>query len=156
MYNLLFFFYFYVLPFLFLRIYDVKLVYKLSELKMNSPIKVLIAEDNILNQKIIAALVKRLGWQFLIVSDGKQALDECFENEYDAVLMDIDMPVMNGWEATIEIKKIKPDLPIIALTAYSEEFFREKSFASGMDFFLAKPYNHMEIERTVLKSLENR
>lgn len=123
---------------------------------MNFPIKILIAEDNLLNQKIISALIKRLGWQYNIVSDGKQALDECFENEYDAVLMDIDMPVMDGWEATIEIKKIKPDLPVIALTAYFEESFREKSFAVGMDYFLAKPYNHTEIEQTVLKSLENR
>jgi CheY-like chemotaxis protein len=122
----------------------------------SSQIKVLIAEDNILNQKIISILVKRLGWQYQMVNNGMKAVEECHNNDFDAVLMDIDMPVMNGWEATIEIKKIKPELPVIALTAFSEESFREKSFACGMDYFLAKPYNHIEIERTVLKSIENK
>lgn len=121
---------------------------------MNSPLKILIAEDNILNQKIISILIQRLGWNFCIVDNGKKAVEECINNEYDVVLMDIDMPVMNGWDATTAIKRELPDLPVIALTAYSEEIFKERSFAAGMDYFLAKPYNQAEIERTIKKSLE--
>lgn len=120
---------------------------------MNFPLKILIAEDNILNQKIIAILIQRLGWQYCIVDNGRKAVDECFANKYDVVLMDIDMPVMNGWDATLEIKRKIPTLPVIALTAYSEDIFKERSFAAGMDYFLAKPYNQTEIERTILKSL---
>ncbi|MGE5382705.1 MAG: response regulator [Omnitrophica WOR_2 bacterium] len=121
---------------------------------MNSPLRVLIAEDNLLNQKIIAVMMQRLGWSFCIVENGRKAVDECNLNDYDVVLMDIDMPVMNGWDATIEIKRNSPQIPVIALTAYSEETFREKSYSVGMDYFLAKPYNHEEIRKTVLKSLE--
>lgn len=121
---------------------------------MNPPLKVLIVEDNVLNQKIISILIGRLGWDYHVVENGLKAVDACNINKYDVVLMDIDMPVMNGWDATIEIKKNKPDLPIIALTAYTEDIFIEKSYAAGMDYFLAKPYNHNEIERTILKSLK--
>lgn len=120
---------------------------------MSSPIKILIAEDNLLNQKIISVMIQRIGWEFTMVDNGRKAIDECISGEYDAILMDIDMPVMNGWDATLEIKRIKPRIPVIALTAYSEESFREKSFSVGMDYFLAKPYNHNEIQKTVLKSL---
>lgn len=120
---------------------------------MNFPLRILIAEDNILNQKIISILIQRLGWQFCIVDNGRKAVDECFANDYDVILMDIDMPVMNGWDATTEIKSKIPGIPVIALTAYSEEIFKEKSFAAGMDYFLAKPYNQTEIQRTILKSL---
>lgn len=120
---------------------------------MSPPIKVLIAEDNLLNQKIISVMIKRLGWEWQMVVNGLEAVKACQLNDYDVILMDIDMPVMNGWEATEAIKKEKPSLPIIALTAFSEETFREKSFNAGMDYFLAKPYNHTEIEKTVLKCL---
>jgi CheY-like chemotaxis protein len=120
---------------------------------MNFPLKVLIAEDNILNQRIISIMVEKLGWDYCLVDNGQKAVEACRSESYDAVLMDIDMPVMNGWDATMQIKKIKPNLPIIALTAFCEETFRERSFAAGMDYFLAKPYNHVEIERTVLKSI---
>lgn len=120
---------------------------------MNSTIKILIAEDNLLNQKIISVMIQRIGWDYTMVENGRKAVDECITGDFDAVLMDIDMPVMNGWDATVEIKKIKPTIPVIALTAYSEETFREKSFSVGMDYFLAKPYNHNEIQKTVLKSL---
>lgn len=112
---------------------------------------ILIAEDNLLNQKIISIMVERLGWRYTLVGDGLKAVQSCESSDFDAVLMDIDMPVMNGWDATIEIKKIKPDLPIIALTAFSEEIFRQRSFEVGMDHFLAKPYNLEEIQRTVIK-----
>lgn len=121
---------------------------------MDNTINILIAEDNRLNQKIISIMIERLGWNYFMVDNGQKAVDECISKDYDVVLMDIDMPVMNGWDATIEIKKIKPDLPVIALTAYSEEIFRQRSFDVGMNYFLAKPYNLNEIERTILKSID--
>jgi len=114
-------------------------------------IKILIAEDNVLNQKIIEILIKRMGWNYTLVADGVEAVEECMKGDYDVILMDIDMPQMNGWEATIEIRRKKKSIPIIALTAYSEESFRKKSFEAGMDYFLSKPYNKEEIYETIRK-----
>lgn len=114
-------------------------------------IKILIAEDNILNQKIIEILIKRMGWNYKLVADGVEAVNECLNGSYDVILMDIDMPQMNGWEATIEIRRKKMNIPIIALTAYSEESFRKKSFEAGMNYFLSKPYNKEEIYETIRK-----
>ncbi len=114
-------------------------------------IKILIAEDNVLNQKIIEILIKRMGWSYKMVADGIEAVEECLNGDYDVILMDIDMPQMNGWEATIEIRRKKNNIPIIALTAYSEESFRKKSFESGMNYFLSKPYNKEEIYETIRK-----
>ncbi|KAF0196634.1 MAG: two-component hybrid sensor and regulator [Bacteroidetes bacterium] len=114
-------------------------------------IKILIAEDNVLNQKIIEILIKRMGWNYTLVADGVEAVEECMKGDYDVILMDIDMPQMNGWEATVEIRRKKKSIPIIALTAYSEESFRKKSFEAGMDYFLSKPYNKEEIYETIRK-----
>lgn len=114
-------------------------------------IKILIAEDNVLNQKIIEILIKRMGWNYKLVADGVEAVEECLKGDFDVILMDIDMPQMNGWEATIEIRRKKKNIPIIALTAYSEESFRKKSFEVGMDYFLSKPYNKEEIYDTIRK-----
>jgi CheY-like chemotaxis protein len=114
-------------------------------------IKILIAEDNVLNQKIIEILIKRMGWNYKMVADGVEAVEECLTGDYDVILMDIDMPQMNGWEATIEIRRKMLSIPIIALTAYSEESFRKKSFEAGMNYFLSKPYNKEEIYDTIRK-----
>lgn len=106
-----------------------------------------------MNQRIIEILIKRMGWNYTLVADGTEAVSECIEGAYDVILMDIDMPVMNGWDATIEIRKRDIKIPIIALTAYSEESFRKKSFEAGMNMFLSKPYNKEEIYDAILKSV---
>jgi CheY-like chemotaxis protein len=116
---------------------------------------VLIAEDNFLNQKIIEVLIKRMGWACRIVNDGVEVVEECLKGGYDVILMDIDMPRMDGFEATSIIRGHNSDIPIIALTAYTENLFREKSFKVGMNHFLAKPYNKVEIYNTILKCMSN-
>ena len=116
-------------------------------------IRVLIAEDNVLNQRIIEILIKKNGWSCTLVADGSEAVEACIGGGYDVVLMDIDMPVMNGWEATMEIRKKNASIPIIALTAYSEESFKRKSFESGMNNFLSKPYDKEEIYNAILTAV---
>ena len=118
-------------------------------------INVLIAEDNVLNQRIIEILIKKMGWNYKLVGDGVEAVNECLTGVYNVILMDIDMPNMNGWEATIELRKQNVQIPIIALTAYSEESFRKKSFEVGMDMFLSKPYNKEEIYSAILNSVKS-
>ncbi|PKP49868.1 MAG: hypothetical protein CVT94_03430 [Bacteroidetes bacterium HGW-Bacteroidetes-11] len=117
-------------------------------------INVLIAEDNVLNQRIIEILIKKMGWSYKLVGDGVEAVNECLTGFYNVILMDIDMPNMNGWEATIELRKQNIQIPIIALTAYSEESFRKKSFEVGMDMFLSKPYNKEEIYSAIINSVK--
>ncbi|HEX7412013.1 MAG TPA: response regulator [Bacteroidales bacterium] len=113
--------------------------------------KILIAEDNILNQKIIEILIKHMGWACHIVNDGVEVVEECLKGGYDAILMDIDMPRMDGFEATSIIRTHNSDIPIIALTAFTENLFHQKSIKAGMNHFLAKPYNKAEIYNTILK-----
>jgi CheY-like chemotaxis protein len=118
-------------------------------------VNVLIAEDNLMNQKIIEVLIKRMGWNYCIVGDGVKVVEECLKGGYDVILMDIDMPRMDGYEATRVIRSHRIDIPIIALTAYSEDIFREKSYQAGMNNFLPKPYDKDIIYSTILDSLRN-
>ena len=116
--------------------------------------KILIAEDNFLNQKIIGVLIKRMGWACMIVNDGVEAVEEYLKGGYDVILMDIDMPRMDGFEATSIIRTYNVDIPIIAITAYTENLVREKSIKVGMNHFLAKPYDKLLIYDTIMKCVD--
>ena len=106
--------------------------------------KVLVAEDNLNNQKLLEILLTKMGVQTVIVSNGQEAL-ECYKKEkYDLILMDINMPIMDGITATKLIKDLEEDnykIPIIALTANSIAGDKEKYLAQGMDDYLSKPIN---------------
>jgi signal transduction histidine kinase/CheY-like chemotaxis protein len=105
---------------------------------------ILVAEDNFLNAQVVAAFLKRLGHTSKVVNNGLEALQILTKEEFDAVLMDIEMPKMDGIEATIAIRLgkeniINPDIPIIALTAHALKDYEEKSFKAGMNSYLTKP-----------------
>ena len=105
---------------------------------------ILVAEDNFLNAQVVAAFLKRLGHTSKVVNNGLEALQILTKEEFDAILMDIEMPKMDGIEATIAIRLgkeniINPDIPIIALTAHALKDYEEKSFKAGMNSYLTKP-----------------
>lgn len=109
------------------------------------PLKVLVAEDNITNQMVLEALLKSTNVEYEIVENGRKCLDRVSEKHFDAVLMDIKMPVMDGVEATLKIRanerrENKQRLPIVALTANAMAHQIEKYEAAGMDGCIAKPY----------------
>ncbi|MDY8137329.1 response regulator [Aquimarina sp. 2201CG5-10] len=116
---------------------------------------ILIAEDgevNFLFLKMI--LIKMTNYDFIIhrAKNGKEAVDLCQENNnIDLVLMDIKMPIMDGYDATAKIKKIRPDLPIIAQTAYSTEEDIQKALAAGCDDFVSKPVDSKILKPMLLK-----
>lgn len=110
---------------------------------------VLIAEDNHLNQQLMALFMKRFGWRYTIVSDGFGAVDACRTGTFDVVLMDIDMPGMDGIEATYCIRMFDNVIPIIAVTAFTDEVTRAKCYESGMDRFLSKPVTKDQIVSVV-------
>ena len=104
----------------------------------------LVAEDNDLNQMLIKEQVAKLGHTCVIVSDGEQAVVQAEEGEFDVILMDMQMPVVDGFEATHRIRQIEaeqslPKTPIVAVTAHAMAGDKERCLAAGADFYLAKP-----------------
>jgi len=106
-------------------------------------LKILVAEDTLFNQKFIQRLLDRWNHQFTIVRDGRQALDALKNESYDIVLMDVQMPNLNGLEATkairIEEQQSKAHIPIIAMTAHAIKGDRERCLDAGMDEYVSKP-----------------
>jgi len=100
---------------------------------------VLLAEDNPVNQEVARSMLESLGCHVQVVADGLEALQAAARRNFDLILMDCQMPVMDGYEAT-RILKEGPCPPIIALTAHAMEGDREQCLAAGMDDYLAKPF----------------
>ncbi len=108
--------------------------------------KILIVEDNELNSKLLQKMIEPTGAEVIIVKDGKPAIEECANNPgIDLVLMDIQMPEMDGYEATRAIKDINPGIPVIAQTAYAMAEEREKIIGAGCDDYLPKPIRQHEL-----------
>lgn len=121
--------------------------------------KVLIAEDNIVNQKVAQRILERFGLKPEIVNNGKEAYEAELVNEYDLIFMDMEMPEMDGLEATELIKKRRrhhSNKPIIvAMTANAMLEDRERCFAAGMDDFLAKPITLPLTRQVLVKWLDD-
>ena len=119
------------------------------ELRKNQKkIHILVAEDNLINQKLIKRLLEKVGHTVDIANDGQEALEKfnCNIKEsnqsahrYDIIFMDIQMPVMDGVQAAIEIRKRDPYVPIIALTAYAMKGDESKFLSKGMNDYISKP-----------------
>ncbi len=108
-----------------------------------NPLDVLLVEDDRINQILAMRLLEKQGHRVTIASNGQEALDHLNVNPVDLVLMDIQMPVMDGMEATVRIRSDQRfrDLPIIALTAYAIKGDREKFLSKGMNDYISKPIN---------------
>lgn len=107
---------------------------------MKTETKILIAEDNIMNQRLIKHLMQSRGYQFDLVGNGAEAVESLKKQSYDLVLMDIQMPVMDGYTATGQIRKeLKSAVPVIAMTAHAMSGDREKCINAGMNEYLTKP-----------------
>jgi two-component system sensor histidine kinase/response regulator len=127
--------------------------YVVEDLKIIHGSSILVVEDNKLNQEVALGLLIDEGFKVDIANDGREAIDMVHQNDYDIVLMDMQMPVMNGVEATLEIRKnAKFDsLPIVAMTANAMLQDREKCLQAGMNDFISKPIDPEELFRTLLQ-----
>ncbi|SIS20406.1 Signal transduction histidine kinase [Aquipseudomonas alcaligenes] len=120
--------------------------------------EVLLVEDNPVNQTVIEAMLRSLGYRVTLVSDGAQAVQRFDARRFSAVLMDCRLPVMDGYEATRQIRRHMPQngTPIIALTANALQGDREACLQAGMNDYLAKPFKRADLERVLLRWLGKR
>jgi two-component system, cell cycle response regulator DivK len=101
--------------------------------------KILVVEDNEMNRDMLSRRLMRRGHEVFIAVDGAQGIEMALAGTPDLVLMDMSLPVVDGWEATRRIKAQKSALPIIALTAHAMAEDREKALAAGCDDYDTKP-----------------
>jgi len=124
-----------------------------AEEKTFPPLNILLVEDNLINRKLLERWLKLKGWSVIYAKNGKEAVQKYKENAIDIILMDIQMPEMDGYEAAEKIREMEAftgkHVPIIALTAHALESYMKKSYSSGMDGFLTKPIDPEMMYRTI-------
>ncbi|MBD3224322.1 MAG: response regulator, partial [Caldithrix sp.] len=139
---------------------DISLITKYTFNDQSNPWKLLVAEDNPVNQKLIKRILEKAGHEVLIAENGVKVLEAFEQSSYDAILMDIQMPEMDGYETTIKIREIEKQsgksIPIIALTAHAmkEEVNRCKTV--GMDGYVSKPIKTEELFDTLEQILDQK
>lgn len=124
---------------------------KLTEISKKYPFRILVAEDNLINQKLIRNVFELLGYKTDIAANGLEALEALKRKNYTLIFMDIQMPEMNGYEATgIIVERRKEDRPIIiAMTANAMQGDRDKCIEAGMDDYMSKPIKINDLVKTI-------
>jgi len=131
-----------------------------AETKIPSPagIHVLLVEDNMVNQKLARRILENVGYTVVCAMDGREAVDACAAQHFDLVLMDLQMPHMDGFEATAELRRREAisggHLPIVALTANAMAGDRQRCLAAGMDGYVTKPMKRPELFQAIASGLE--
>jgi signal transduction histidine kinase/DNA-binding response OmpR family regulator len=126
-----------------------------SDAKLNAadkeelPLRILMAEDNLVNQKVAMSMLKRLGYKADLANNGLEVLQALQEKSYDVVLMDIQMPEMDGLEATRRIRESGLNTRIIAMTAHALEGDRAECLQAGMNEYITKPINMEELRKAL-------
>ena len=106
--------------------------------------RILVVEDNLINQRVAVGLLRRLDCSADVADNGVEALKMALATRYDAIIMDAMMPIMDGFETTAELRRREPHgvrVPVIGLTALATEEDRNRCLAAGMDDYLPKPTN---------------
>ncbi|MBK8500977.1 MAG: response regulator [Saprospiraceae bacterium] len=139
-------------PLLSVKVKQVELQKMSTDFADKFPSNIVIAEDNRINQMVIRKTLGRLGFDPVIVENGREVLDEVQQNPYDIILMDIQMPEMDGLEATRQIRKIMGKHPvIIAMTANAMQSDKEECLAAGMDDYISKPIKVEDLKEKLEK-----
>lgn len=121
-------------------------------------IRVLVVEDNIMNQRVAIEILNRCGCSVNVCGDGQAALDHLVDHEYDIIFMDVHMPIMDGFEATRRIRAMETSgahIPIVAMTALAMPEDKDKCLAAGMDDYISKPVRTAMIRQALAKVFGN-
>jgi CheY-like chemotaxis protein len=122
--------------------------------------RILLAEDNLVNQRFAVRTLERMGHQVVVVQTGQEALAALQAEKVDLVLMDVQMPEMDGLAATREIRRreqgTQEHLPVIAMTAHAMKGDRESCLDAGMDDYIAKPINREELQQSIERVMNAR
>lgn len=120
------------------------------------PLRILLAEDSRINQLVAAGMLEKHGHQVVIAADGREAVEAFVNQEFDLVLMDVQMPGMDGLEATRLIRQHEAStgrrIPIVAMTAHAIAGYKEQCLESGMDDYVAKPVKARELLEAVTRA----
>lgn len=124
-----------------------------TEERSSQILRILLAEDNKANQKLAMMLLKKIGYEASLAENGREAVQAAQSGKYDLILMDCQMPEMDGFEATIAIREAEKNtqrhIPIIAMTANAMQGDREKCISVGMDDYISKPINPKQLKQIV-------
>jgi two-component system sensor histidine kinase/response regulator len=120
-------------------------------------LNILLAEDNVINRKVVVAMLKAMGHEVVVAENGREALSACEQQRFDLIFMDIQMPDMDGMTATKLIRRMEKNtgkrVPIVALTAHAMKGDREEFLACGMDAYLSKPVRSKHLSKTIRRLL---
>jgi two-component system, sensor histidine kinase and response regulator len=124
-----------------------------TEGQATRPLRILLAEDSAVNQKLAIALLRPRGHEVTVANNGREALDRLADHQFDLVLMDVQMPEMDGLTATRQVRKREAEsgrhVPIIAMTAHAMKGDRERCLAAGMDGYVSKPIRASELHAAI-------
>lgn len=137
------------------QIEEIKIEEKKVEENAGKKFNILVAEDQLINRKIVIQLLEKKGWIVKAVENGRLAFEIAVNQRFDLILMDVQMPEMDGFDATKNIRKAEENknyhTPIVAMTAHAMKGDREKCLAAGMDYYITKPVNPAELYETIEK-----
>ena len=128
--------------------------------RTTEPLRILLAEDNIVNQKVAQRLIEKMGHTVVVVENGRRAVEAATQGRFDLILMDVQMPEMDGFEATAQIRKAErempcpagqaaPHVPIVAMTAHAMSGDRDQCLGAGMDDYISKPISIQAVTQTI-------
>jgi two-component system, sensor histidine kinase and response regulator len=117
-----------------------------------SSLRILLAEDNLVNQKVAMGMLGKMGHKVTLAKNGLEALEQWRQSNFDLILMDVQMPEMNGLQATVQIRQEEATgahVPIVAMTASAMSEERDRCLGAGMDDFISKPVSYKLIEEMI-------
>lgn len=130
---------------------NVEIIEEKEEKKIKPDLSILVAEDNIINQKVAETIFSNLGFKVDIVNDGVEVIEKYKQNTYDIIFMDIVMPNKDGIQATVDIRGMGHEIPIIAMTATASKKSQANAIASGMNDYIIKPVKVETVKNILLK-----
>jgi signal transduction histidine kinase/CheY-like chemotaxis protein len=128
-------------------------------LALSTSLRILLAEDNLVNQRVAMTMLSKMGHRITLATNGLEALEQWRQNDFDLILMDVQMPEMTGLDATIQIRReeaIGAHVTIVAMTASAMSEDRDRCLAAGMDDFISKPVSYKGIEQMLMATFSGR